>query len=222
MIGSTLADDEKLLQEMRRRNGATVNQLICCAGVSRTAIRQKLSRLMHQGLVQRRKVRQTRGRPFFEYATTDRSERLFGSNCTDLAVSLWRAVTTSEGPTTRRELVRRVCDILAEKYQARIHSDTLEQRLEKLCQVLAERGIDVEIDRRSRLPVLRQHDCPYSSLAAADRGICALEKQVLARLMGCRVELTRSRMSEDECCCCEFEMGEYTLSVLHSDLDQVD
>lgn len=213
MIGSTQEDDERLLREMRQRNGATVNQLIQAAGVTRTAVRQKLSRLMGQRLVERREVRQARGRPFFEYVLTERAERLFGSNYPDLAVSLWHEIRGIKEPTTRRELVRRVRDNLVAKYGERVKGDTPGKRLEELREVLHEQGIHVEVDRRGEIPVLREHDCPYSTLAAADRSICALEKQVFARLLGCGVKLTRCRMVEDDSSCCEFEIREQRASV---------
>ena len=206
MIGFTHGGDERLLLAIRRRNGMSVNEILQSAGVTRTAVQQRLNRLLRQGFVQRREVQQGRGRPFYEYALTERAERLFGSSYPGLAVSLWHEIKRIKDPTTRRELIRRVRDHLVAQYAERVCGDTCGERLEQLKDVLTEQGIDVEIDRDGQFPVLREHDCPYPKLAVADRGICALEKQVFTQLLGCGVKLTRCRLVGHGCGCCEFEI----------------
>ena len=212
MFGFAQGGDERLLQSIRRRNGMSVNDILQSAGVTRTAVQQRLKRLLRQGLVQRHEVHQRRGRPFYEYALTERAERLFGTNYPDLAVSLWRQIKWIKDPTTRRELIRRVRDHMVAQYAERVCGDTCGERLEELKQVLAEQGIDVEIDRDGQFPILREHDCPYPKLAVADRGICALEKQVFTQLLGCGVKLTRCRLIGHGCACCEFEIRDRSAS----------
>ena len=199
-------DDRDLLELIGRRREVTIQQLIESLGVTANAVRQRLNRLMAEGLLCRKAVRQVRGRPFHLYALTEQAEQLLGNNYTDLAISLWGEMKQIKDPAVRRALTRRVCDALVAKYGAQIHGDTLDERLAGLKQVLAERGVDVEIDQRGALPILRENDCPYPGLAAADRGICALEKQVFARVLQSGVKLSRCRLDGHNCC--EFETRE--------------
>ena len=205
MVSPTGDIDHTLLQEIRRRNGMTVKELLESAGVTRTAVRQRLGRLMRLGMVQRRQVHQARGRPYHRYTLTRRADKLFGSNYSELAVTLWRQIKRLKDPKTRRELGRWVRDDLVNKYRDGVGGGSIDERLERLRQKLADRDIDVEIDRRGQKRILREHDCPYPSLAAADSSICALEKQVFAEVLGCGVKLTRCRLF-GQGCCCEFEI----------------
>jgi predicted ArsR family transcriptional regulator len=116
---------------------------------------------------------------------------------------MWREIKNIADPAVRRNLTRRVCDALVEKYGGEVHGATLDQRLLGLKRVFSERGIELEIDHSGQLPVIRERGCPYPDLAAEDRGICALEKQVFSRVLGSGVRLSQCRL--DGAGCCEFE-----------------
>lgn len=206
MIIDTPTTDRGLLEEIGRREEVGIQQLVDAMGVTANAVRQRLNRLMADGLVRRRPVRQDRGRPFHLYSLTERAEQLLGNNYTDLAISLWGEIKQIKDPAVRRTLTRRVCDALVERFGADVRGETLDRRLEGVKRVFADRGIDVEIDRRGPLPILRENDCPYPDLAATDRSICALEKQVLARVLRSGVKLSRCRLDGHDCC--EFEARE--------------
>ena len=67
------SSDAALLNLIRRSGGATVAELADAAEVTPTAVRQRLNRLMAQGLVQRHQQRSGRGRPTHQYVLTEKS-----------------------------------------------------------------------------------------------------------------------------------------------------
>ncbi len=77
------SSDGRLLDLIRVAGPVGVADLAEQIGVTPTAIRQRLMRLMAQGLVQREAVRNGRGRPKHFYRLTDRGLRLTGSNFSD-------------------------------------------------------------------------------------------------------------------------------------------
>jgi predicted ArsR family transcriptional regulator len=95
---------------------------------------------------------------------------------------------------------------LVAQYGGEVHGETLEQRLVGLQRVFSKRGIELEVDHRGQLPIIREHGCPYPGLAAEDRSICSLEKQVFSRVLGSGVRLSQCRL--DGADCCEFETRE--------------
>ena len=55
----------------------------------------------------------------------------------------------------------------------------------------------------SALPLLTVAECPYPELAEKDRGICAVEKMLFAKLLDEPVRLSQCRL--DGHSCCQFE-----------------
>ena len=51
-----------------------------------------------------------------------------------------------------------------------------------------------------RLPVLRQHSCPYFELAEADRAICALERKMFEKVLGRGLRLSQCRLDGHRSC----------------------
>ena len=60
--------------------------------VTRTAVHERLLRLMGEGLVDRELVRGGRGRPSYRYLLTPKARKLAGNNFADLAAVLWQEV----------------------------------------------------------------------------------------------------------------------------------
>ena len=72
--------DAQILDLLRRSGSLAVSELILETGVTATAVRQRLSRLLLQGLVERQAERGGRGRPSHRYALTEKAKRQGGSN----------------------------------------------------------------------------------------------------------------------------------------------
>jgi predicted ArsR family transcriptional regulator len=171
--------------------------------VTPTAVRQRLARLLAQGLVQRQPMRNGRGRPKHRYQLTQKGLRCTGSNFADLALALWREVSRLEDFELRRTVLRRVLQSLFDRYAKQIEGRTLVERMRSLADLLAERRIpfSVEIaDQAGQLPVLTAHVCPYPELAESDRTICALERVLLSELLGENIKLAHCRLDGGSSC----------------------
>ena len=200
MTTQSETSDKAILDFLRRAGAATVVDLAEEMGVTATAIRQRLQRLMADGLIARRSHRQGRGRPNHHYSLTDKGERLAGSNFADLAIVLWEEVKSVEDPTVRRGLVNRIADRLAELYRGRVSGQSLRQRMESLVGLMDERDIPFEADFTGELPVLSALACPFPELAKLDRSVCTMEKIMLSDILGEGVQLHDCRLDGDPCC----------------------
>src|SRR5579871_5929507 len=166
--------DEQVLQQLQQAGGATVQQLCEAAGVTATAIRQRLNRLQGHGLVERRLVHASRGRPHHAYYVTDAGRQQLGDNYSELATLLWDELQGIEEDSIRERVTNRIRDALVRRYGASIQGHSFVERLGELGRSLSEHGFRVEVDLKGALPVLRETNCPYHELAQRDSGICEL------------------------------------------------
>jgi predicted ArsR family transcriptional regulator len=198
--------DRVLLEAIRRRGAMSVSECVSFAEVTPTAVRHRLNRLMGQGLIRRTEQVKGRGRPEHRYSLTEEAELLLGQNYADLAMTLWSEIKAFEDRAIGMKLLRRVADKLAERYRRQMPGRDVTERLGDLRNLLAERGIDAEVDAHGRLPVLRQHSCPYHDLAKADRTVCGIEMRMFEKALDSDLKLSQCRL--DGHSCCEFEVRE--------------
>jgi predicted ArsR family transcriptional regulator len=196
--------DNQVLDLLRQNNALSVAELSAHMGVTATAVRQRLTRLMNGGLIERQCPKANRGRPSHRYSLTDKGRRESGDNFGDLAVALWQEVRAIKDPEIRNGLLQRVAESVAAMYRDHIHGATPEARMQELAALLGQRNIASSFEGSS-LPVLTAWACPYPTLAEQDRGVCAMENMVFSELVGEKVKLTECRL--DGSSCCRFQMS---------------
>ena len=75
MSGLTETSDKALLDYLRRHGDARISDLVAETGVTATAVRQRIQRLMADGLIERTAETMGRGRPNHRYSLTEKGER---------------------------------------------------------------------------------------------------------------------------------------------------
>lgn len=197
--------DSDFLDLLRAIGPLSVADLAQAMEVTPTAVRQRLTRMMSQGVIQRDTHRKGRGRPLHRYALTDKGLRLTGSNFTDLATTLWTEIRSVDSPEFRREMLRRIAHAMASKYANQVEGVTPAERLRSLADLLARRRIPVTVDESNSHPVLSAHSCPYPTLAEQDHSVCSMERMMFTELVGEEVKLTQCRLEGDAQC--RFQAG---------------
>jgi len=197
---NTASSDIGLLDLLRKHGPLTIAQLKGAMGVTATAVRQRLVRLLSQGDIERHTQKLTRGRPLYRYQLSDQGRRRAGANFADLAVALWEEIRGIKDPEVRRGLLQRISSRLAAEYAGRVGGSTLEQRLESLAAVFRERQIQFEVERANELPVLHARACPYPDLAEHDRTVCSMERILFSELAGQPMRLSSCRLDGHNGC----------------------
>jgi predicted ArsR family transcriptional regulator len=197
--------DRELLDLIRRRGPLTVPEMAGALGVTGTAVRNRLARLLATGLVERRAEHVGRGRPRHRYQASVEAHKKLGQNYADLAVVLWEELMGSvDDRKLRRLLFARITERLAEMYRSHVTGESWEGRLVQLSHVLHDRGVEAEVARDDSIAglasFLRQHSCPYYELAEADRAICALERKMFEKILGRGLRLSQCRLDGDRSC----------------------
>jgi predicted ArsR family transcriptional regulator len=193
--------DRTVLDYLRRRGEATIGDLIELLGVTATAVRQRLNRLMSQGLIARHTTTVAgRGRPSHRYSLTAAGVRSAGTNYDQLAQVLWDEVRAINDPAIRQGLIRRVSQRLAEVYRQRVAGESLDARMAALSTAFAEQDVPFMLETDGGLPVLTALACPYPDLAERDRGVCAMERMMISEALGESMRLSACRLDGATCC----------------------
>lgn len=200
MADAFVTSDLAILDLLRKREAMSISELSTVMQVTATAVRQRLTRLMAQGYVERNEARASRGRPSHAYALTAKGRRKSGSNFADLALALWQEVRAIKDVEVRRGLLARISQRLVENYADRVQGETLAERMQSLAELFAQREISFEVTTEGALPILTAHACPYPELAEQDKSICAMERMMFSELLGENVRLEKCRLEGDTCC----------------------
>jgi predicted ArsR family transcriptional regulator len=209
MSTPTETSDAQLLALLNERGAMSVSEVAQASEVTATAVRQRLTRLMGQGLVARDLARASRGRPSHRYSLTEKARRQAGSNFADLAIVLWEEMRGIKDPDVRRGLLERLATTMARMYADKISGATPTARMNSLKELFAERRVPLEIVPPAESaptgsgPVLTVVDCPYPELAEKDRGVCAMERMLFSQLLETPMRLSQCRL--DGHACCQFE-----------------
>ena len=199
----TESSDRSLLDIIRRHGPLTVNDLAGHLHVTATAIRNRLTRLVGSGMVERKTEHGGRGRPRHVYQASVEAHKKLGQNYADLAAVLWdEMMWTVEDRKLRRLLFGRITDRLADLYRSQVSGDEWEGRLVQLGNLLHGRGIEAEVTRGegASLPVLKQHSCPYYALAEVDRAVCAMERKMFEKVLGRGLRISQCRLDGHRSC----------------------
>ncbi|MCA9187451.1 MAG: MarR family transcriptional regulator [Planctomycetales bacterium] len=195
--------DATILDMLRRVPSMTVAEMSRSMGVTATAVRQRLTRLTGQELIERRVMREGRGRPQHAYRISEKGRRQTGTNFADLAVAMWQELRTIADIEVRRGLLQRLSRRLAQMYVGRIEGETAEARMRSLARLFQEREVPIEVQESAKpgeLPVLKALGCPYTDLAERDRAICSMERMLFSEVLGAQVSLSQCRLDGESCC----------------------
>jgi len=194
--------DREIIEYLRRQGAATVLELVDFAGVTATAVRQRLSRLMDQGLINRESEAAGRGRPIHRYSLSVAGVRSSGTNYEDLVGVLWTEIRAVKDPDVRHGLLKRIVTRLADVYRDQIKGESLGERMESLVELMRGRDVPFEVIQpvNGQLPVLKALACPYPSLAEQDRTVCSMEKMLFAEILGSGLRLSDCRLDGDTHC----------------------
>jgi len=216
-VDTVRSSDAELIQILRDGDSQTIDELKVALGVTATAVRQRIERLLESGLVKREKVIAGRGRPVFKYALTIDGHRHAGADTSEFAEAMWREIMTLRDSPIRRRLISAVAKRLGTMYASRLFAcvssagqwpdqPSLEQRMRSLSSLLTRQqipaGVHVARFENLSLPVLDIGACPYPTLRdnPSDRSLCKMEEEMLSVALGTPVHLTSCQLDGGHCC----------------------
>jgi predicted ArsR family transcriptional regulator len=194
------ATRRRILDYLHEHGKGTVRDLTLLLGLTATGVRQHLTLLERDGMIEAQEERGHVGRPAFVYRLTDAGENQYPRNYDMLANLLLEEVRAMAGADTLQRLLRRVSTRMAEQYGERLEGLDLLQRVEATASVLRDLGCAVETEERGDDFLIRQCSCPYPNVARKHSAVCALEVDFVRRMTGGDARLASSLLRGDEAC----------------------
>ena len=186
----------RVLEHLKRVEGATAAELAAALDLTGAGIRQHLERLEHHGFVERRPgVQSPRGRPPVHWSLTPLAAELFPDRHADLTVELVDSIRAAVG----EEGLDRVIGARVERQRAayqRVVPDTrapLRRRVAALARQRTTEGYMAEARADGDTVLLIEHHCPVCRAAAACTGLCRGELELFRAVLGAEVDIERTQ-----------------------------
>ncbi len=187
----------RLLGQVMRHEGSTVEELAETLEVSRNAVQQHVTGLERDGLIRVSGHRTTGGRPSRAYSLTEAALELFPRSYARLADDMLRNVRALFGEEGLERMLTKMADELATELAPRLAGKQGSERLLVVAAILSELGYDASVDDQGRL---RAANCIFHQLARSSPAVCRYDQILLQRLLGEDVHL-QSCITEGTAAC---------------------
>src|SRR3990172_1759452 len=191
---------QQILEYMQRHGRATVKELGALLGLTSTGIRQHLTVLERDGLVDTREERGRVGRPTLVYSLTEQADSLFPKRYDDLAGVILEEIRSVDGNERLHQLLSRVAERLAEPYTDRVAGMALPERVRETANIMEEQGCLVDYSEADGDFYIDEYTCPFPKVAQTDRAVCALHVDFVRQLTGGDTRLPRSLLRGERSC----------------------
>jgi predicted ArsR family transcriptional regulator len=191
----------QILDILKRRRTATLDELAREIGLSPVTVRAHLSVLERDDLVTSEEVRGRIGRPRFVYSLEEAAENQFPSAYDAVAHRFLSGFSTVAGPDLFAEVVKQVARQWAAEHTDRLYGKDLAARVEEVARIRTEEGAMAEWECCDGAYTIRQHNCPASRVARQHPEVCHAELECMRILLGAAVERERTISGGDDLCC---------------------
>lgn len=191
---------EAILGILRRRDGVSVDNLARDLGLAGATVRRHLDVLLRDGHVSVTQVRGNTGRPRHAFSLTDAGAELFPHHYVRLTHRLLEEIVglaTEEtagrdGAAVADVVFSKMAERLAGEYGGRVVGDTLEERARSTVALLAEEGLEFEVEPEGGTVCLVGRGCPCRRLSNGGQGpFCDHDRHLLELLIGAPVVALR-------------------------------
>jgi predicted ArsR family transcriptional regulator len=192
---------QRVTAALLRHGPLSIADLVRELGVTTTAIRMQVNRLVAKGwLVQTRRSAGP-GRPAGVYALSERARREIGVRSgPELSRLLLAEIAEQEGEQKTRSLLAGVSRRLAQAAKQSVGSGSPEERLHRLAEFLSGEGIPAEAEAPPEGARLTVFACPYATLSAPQKDLCELERAAFSEVVNSPVETHRCVLDGDAAC----------------------
>ena len=191
---------QQILEYMQRHGRATVKELGALLGLTSTGIRQHLTVLERDGLVEAREERGRVGRPTLVYSLTEKADALFPKRYDILAGLILEEIRSVDGNERLQHLLHRVAQRLASPYEDRVAGKDLPGRVRETTRIMDEQGCVVDFAEDDGDFFIDEYTCPFPKVAEGDAAVCALHVEFVRQLTGSDTKLTRSLLRGERAC----------------------
>lgn len=182
----------RLIQILAARGPMTVRELVEALGVTTTAVRQQVDRLLAEGWIARTRRSGRTGRPADVFEASIKAARMFAGLVDDFAAALVTEMSVEIGREKSRELLEAAGRRISHELKEDVGDGPRHERLERLMKTLSRRGVLADAERTSEGACVTLHRCPFGRLAEGRDDVCRMERALLGEIVGETPKLHKS------------------------------
>ena len=208
--GLLQSSKHQILTCLKRQGSSTVDGLAQALGLAPVTVRQHLTGLQRDDLVETAIVRRSTGRPHYSYRLSRRGEDTFPRRYDRLTETLLQEISVMDvgelaglGPEQRMSLLlRRLSHRLALHYAPQVQNRPLEERVAAATEILHADGGFAEWEQTSGGYEIRDFNCLFHRLLDGDGEgeLCEWHRSFLSRMLGTDVRVVPCSDSSTRCC----------------------
>jgi predicted ArsR family transcriptional regulator len=196
------ATRQRILEILKERNTATVEDLAKDLELTPVTIRHHLDILRSEGLVQAPQVkrRDTPGRPQHVYGLTDEAESYFPKNYAGFTNLMLREMREQVEPERMRLIVNGVANRLVAQAPAPALNETMPQRMDRVVKFLNAQGYEASWENAEGGCLLHARNCPYHDVARENVEPCMMDASMISQLTGSAPQRLKWSFNGDNMC----------------------
>ena len=217
---------QEIVEILKRRGEATVEELSSQLALTPTCIRQHVAVLERDGLIDSREVRRKVGRPHYVFRLTAQADAVFPQHYDLLASFMLDDAKQRGGTEEVQALVRTLAERLANHFESRVRAGSFTQSVENLVGVLDELGVMPEAQGGAALVppqrgsvvgagaadsggdssatsyysddavIIRENNCAFRRVSLEHPELCDLTQLFIARVLNADVQRLDEGSSE--------------------------
>lgn len=191
---------EVILQTIKARNQATVEELAEEAKVSPVTVRHHLNSLQAEGLLETESVRRKVGRPYYVYSLSEKADELFPKRYVRLSSRLLDEMKERFPNEVVVELFNGVVEGIVRDNQATFSRLSFEERLDFLVKLLEEEGYLARWELAESGYRFIEYSCPYISVGKSHSEVCTLDTRLILSVLQTEVHQHSCMLNGDQCC----------------------
>jgi predicted ArsR family transcriptional regulator len=190
----------QILDYFRSHGKGSVKELGDLLGLTSTGIRQHLTVLERDGLIEGHEARGRVGRPALVYSLTALGDALYPKKYAALASLLLEESRSANGDGGVQDLLQRAAKRKAEPYLGRVAGLSLPARVAEVAKIIEAEGCLVSTSSEGGAYFINRLTCPYPDVARAHKDLCYLDSQFLGYLLETPASLDACIVRGDSAC----------------------
>jgi len=199
-LGQMQPTRREILDYLRSHGKGSVKELGELLHLTSTGIRQHLTILERDGLIEGHEERGRVGRPALVYSLTSLGDALYPKKYAKLASLFLEELISTQGDEGVQDFLGRVAVRRAEPYRERMNGLDLPARVAEVTRIIESEGCLVSMASEGKDLIIQRLTCPYPEVARAHQALCSLDSQFFALLLGADPSLESCIVRGDPSC----------------------
>lgn len=206
MVHLTGSRQEQILQLLlSSANGMSIDEIAGALEISRNAVKQHLTGLEKDRLIEEAALNSTGGRPSRNYKLSEQGVNRLPKQYSWFCQLLLTELKNELGEPGLRQLLWRMGVNLAKSLAPQFSGKSPEQKNLALVELMQSLGYHAELEAETAQPTIKAVNCVYHDLAQQHPQLCDFDRALITTLLEQPIEQTTCMAQKD--CACKFKVG---------------